>query len=61
MAFLDGLSDDVGDAPAVTPPGGSAIEALLKQYTEQVLFKQLTPDQAAEGFIKDLKDAIANA
>ncbi|KQO97146.1 ABC transporter substrate-binding protein [Leifsonia sp. Leaf264] len=61
VAFLDGLSEDVGDAPAVTPPGGSAIEALLKQYTEQVLFKQLTPDQAAEGFIKDLKDAIANA
>ncbi|WP_241992493.1 ABC transporter substrate-binding protein [Cryobacterium lactosi] len=59
VEFLDGLTEDVGDAPALTPAGGSAIEAIVKQYTEQVLFKQATPEQAAEGFIKDLKAAIA--
>jgi len=59
VEFLDGLSDVVGDAPPLTPAGGSAIEAIVKQYTEQVLFKQATPEQAAEGFIKDLEAAIA--
>lgn len=59
VEFLDGLADDIGDPPAVTPPGGSAIEALVKQYTEQVLFAKNTPDEAADGFIKDLKAAVA--
>lgn len=58
VAFLDDLADDIGDAPNVTPAGGSAIEALLKQYTEQVLFEKLTPQEAAKGFIKDLQAAI---
>ena len=58
VAYLDELADVVGEAPRMTPPGGSAIEALLKQYTEQVLFAQLTPEQAAEGFIADLQAAI---
>ena len=61
VAFLDDLADVVGDAPALTPPGGSAVDSLLKQYTEQVLFGQATPAQAAEGFIKDLSASIAAA
>jgi multiple sugar transport system substrate-binding protein len=59
VEFLDGLSEDVGGAPPLTPAGGSAIEAIVKQYTEQVLFKQATPAQAAEGFIRDLEAAVA--
>ncbi|MFF2371143.1 ABC transporter substrate-binding protein [Agromyces sp. NPDC058110] len=58
VAYVDGLADVVGEAPRMTPPGGAAVEDLLKQYTEQVLFKQLTPEQAAEGFISDLQAAI---
>lgn len=58
VAFLDDLADSVGEAPPVTPAGGSAIEALLTQYTEKVLFKKATPADAASGFIKDLKQAI---
>jgi multiple sugar transport system substrate-binding protein len=61
VAFLDELADVVGEAPAITPPGGSSIDALLKQYTEQVLFGQATPAQAADGFIKDLTASIAAA
>ncbi|TLM83720.1 extracellular solute-binding protein [Pseudarthrobacter sp. NamE2] len=60
VAFLDDLSGDVGEAEPVTPPGGSAIEALLKKYTEQVLFDQVSTDKAAEGFIKDLSSEIQN-
>ncbi|WP_104127814.1 ABC transporter substrate-binding protein [Cryobacterium sp. Y57] len=59
VAFLDSLTDVVGEAPPLTPAGGSAIEAIVKRYTEQVLFKQATPAEAAQGFIRDLKAAIA--
>jgi multiple sugar transport system substrate-binding protein len=58
VAYLDELADVVGEAPPITPAGGSAIEALLKQYTEQVLFEKLTPEEAAKAFIKDLQAAI---
>jgi multiple sugar transport system substrate-binding protein len=58
VAYLDDLADVVGEAPPITPPGGSAIEALVKQYTEQVLFGQATPAEAADGFIKELTAAI---
>lgn len=61
VAFLDDLADVVGEAPALTPPGGSAVDSLLKQYTEQVLFGQATPAEAAEGFIKDLTASIEAA
>jgi multiple sugar transport system substrate-binding protein len=61
VAFLDELADVVGEAPPITPPGGSAIESLVKQYTEQVLFGQATPADAADGFIRDLKASIAAA
>lgn len=61
VAFLDGLADVVGEAPPLTPPGGSAVESLVKQYTEQVLFEQATPAEAAAGFIKELKAAVAAA
>lgn len=58
VAYLDGLAEVVGDAPPITPAGGSAVEALLKQYTEQVLFSKLSPQEAAKGFIADLQAAI---
>ncbi len=48
----------VGDAPRVTPNGASGIEAILKRYTEEVLFKRQTPQQAAAGFIKELQSEI---
>lgn len=59
VAFLDDMADVVGEASPITPPGGSAVESVVKQYTEQVLFGQATPEQAAEGFIKDMKAAVA--
>lgn len=60
IAFLDELSDEVGEAETVTPPGGSSIEALLKKYTEQVLFGQVSSDEAAGSFIKELTAEVRN-
>ncbi len=47
-----------GPPPRVTPNGASGIEAILKRHTEEVLFERQTPQQAAEGFIKELQTEI---
>lgn len=59
VEFLDDLADDIGEVEPVTPAGASAMEALLAPYTEQVLFGQTTPAQAAEDFVAALKGAVA--
>jgi multiple sugar transport system substrate-binding protein len=55
-AYLDSLK--VGESPRVTPNGASDVEAILKRYTEEVLFVRKTPQDAAQGFIKELQAAI---
>ncbi|WP_035949737.1 hypothetical protein [Parafrankia sp. EUN1f] len=59
VEYLDRVKP--GDAEPVTPPGGSAIESLVSRYTEQVLFKQTTPADAAKNFISDLTTEVRNA
>jgi len=54
--YLDNIK--VGAAPRVTPAGASSIETVLARYTQQVLFKQATPAQAAAAFIKELQGEI---
>lgn len=61
VEFLDLIAPRVGDAPPATPPGGGAIETVVEQHTQQVLFGELTPDEAAESFIKDLQQALDDA
>jgi pectin-derived oligosaccharide transport system substrate-binding protein len=56
VEYLDGIK--VGPAPLVTPAGASSIETILARYTQQVLFKQATPKQAAAAFIKELQGEI---
>jgi multiple sugar transport system substrate-binding protein len=45
----------------VTPNGASGVEAILKRYTEEVLFGRSTPQQAAEKFIAELQAEIKAA
>ncbi|WP_350347787.1 sugar ABC transporter substrate-binding protein [Agromyces sp. G08B096] len=61
VAFLDDLAPEVGDAPPATPPGGGAIEAIIDQHTQKVLFGELTPEQAATSFIEELQRALDDA
>ena len=54
--YLDTLKP--GPPPVPTPNGASNIEAILKRYTEQVLFGKLSPDKAATQFIAELQSEI---
>ena len=61
VGFLDDLAPEVGDAPPATPPGGGAIEAIIDQHTQKVLFGELTPEQAATSFLAELQQALDDA
>ncbi|QKJ18659.1 ABC transporter substrate-binding protein [Microbacterium hominis] len=61
VAFLDAIAPQVGDAPPATPPGGGAIETIIDQHTQQVLFGEMTPDEAAASFIEELQRALDDA
>jgi multiple sugar transport system substrate-binding protein len=59
--FLDEIAPRVGDAPPATPPGGGAIETIVDQHTQRVLFGEQTPEEAAESFIAELQQALDDA
>lgn len=61
VEFLDELGPEVGDAPPATPPGGGAIETIIDQHTQRVLFGELTPEDAAVSFIAELQQALDDA
>jgi multiple sugar transport system substrate-binding protein len=56
VSHLDEI--EVTAPPRLTPTGASNIEAILSRHTEQVLFGQLTPEQAATSFIDELQAEI---
>ncbi|TDV54793.1 ABC transporter substrate-binding protein [Actinophytocola oryzae] len=56
VEYLDDLK--ASPPPRVTPNGGSNIEKILQRHTEQVLFGQVKPDQAATSFITELQAEI---
>ena len=59
--FLDKIAPRVGDAPPATPPGGGAIETIIDQHTQRVLFGEVTPEDAAASFIAELQRALDDA
>lgn len=59
QAAVEYLNDiTVSAPPRVTPNGASNLEKILQRHTEQVLFGQTTPDQAATSFINELQSEI---
>ncbi|MCU1439157.1 MAG: sugar transporter substrate-binding protein [Rhodoglobus sp.] len=61
LEYADRIKDFVG-APYIVPPASSTtVDAMLQTYVEAVLFEQQTPDEAADGFIKDMQAAIDDA
>jgi multiple sugar transport system substrate-binding protein len=61
VAFLDEIAPRVGDAPPATPPGGGAIETIIDQHSQAVLFGDQTPQEAAASFIEELQRALDDA
>lgn len=56
LAYLNEIK--VSPPPRVTPNGASNMEKILQRHTEQVLFGQATPEQAATSFISELQSEI---
>ncbi|MGN9841362.1 ABC transporter substrate-binding protein [Nonomuraea sp. H19] len=59
LAFLDEIKGELTDAPAAPPKLASAIEEILKRYTNEVLFGRMTPDDAAQKLITEANALIA--
>ncbi|GAA4956671.1 multiple sugar transport system substrate-binding protein [Nonomuraea thailandensis] len=59
LAFLDEIRDELADPPAAPPKGASAMEAVLKRYTDEVLFGRMPADAAARKFITEANALIA--
>ncbi|MEV4106053.1 extracellular solute-binding protein [Nonomuraea sp. NPDC049695] len=59
LAFLDKVKDELTDSPAAPPKHASAIEDILKRYTNEVLFGRMAPDDAARKLITEANALIA--
>lgn len=58
-AFLDRIRPTIG-APAVLPPKGAGkVQTILQKTNEQVMFKKMTPEQAADDFLRQAQAAIS--
>ncbi|WP_180967393.1 ABC transporter substrate-binding protein [Zhihengliuella halotolerans] len=63
-AFLDFMSDigpEISTTPVVPPRGSGDAQNVLARYVEQVLFKQSTPQEAAEAFTSEVTGMIESA
>lgn len=61
LDFTAEATTEVGTAPPITPNGASDSETILSRYYQKVLVEELTPQDAAERFIKDLQSSIDTA
>jgi multiple sugar transport system substrate-binding protein len=59
VAFVEEITPNLQDPPALPPQGAGEVQAIMQRYTEQVLFDQISVDDAAEAFINEVKSAIA--
>ncbi|MGP4104069.1 ABC transporter substrate-binding protein [Nonomuraea sp. KM90] len=59
LAFLDEIKGGLTDPPAAPPKGASAMEDILKRYTDEVLFGRMAPDDAAQKLITEANALIA--
>ncbi|MEV0385046.1 ABC transporter substrate-binding protein [Nonomuraea sp. NPDC050643] len=59
MAFVDKIRGELTEPPAAPPKGSSAMESILKRYSEEVIFDRMTPDEAAQKFITETNALLA--
>ena len=58
-AFIEEITPDLGEPPALPPQGAGEVQAILQRLTEQVLFDQISVEDAADQFISEVQSAIA--
>lgn len=56
--FLEDLGPVIVDSLATPPVGSGEVVNIIKRINEQVLFGQITPDEAAEQFMSEVESAI---
>jgi multiple sugar transport system substrate-binding protein len=59
VAFVEKITPNLQDPPALPPQGAGEVQAIMQRYTEQVLFDQVSVEDAADAFINEVKSAIA--
>ncbi len=52
------LEPDIVDNPSVPPNGANEIQDIMIRINTEVLFERMTPDEAADAFLKDVGAAI---
>ncbi|GAA1717222.1 extracellular solute-binding protein [Isoptericola hypogeus] len=57
--FMADLEDEVVDNPPVPPQGSSDMQDIMIRINTQVLFEEITPEEAADLFLKDVGAAIS--
>ncbi len=56
--FLEEIGPDLADPPPLPPPGAGEVQDIMLQLNEQVLFGQMTADQAVQQFRSQASAAI---
>ena len=56
--FIAELEGDIVDGTPVPPVGAGEVAAILDRYNNEVLFEQMTPEDAAVAFRADVEAAI---
>ncbi len=58
-AFVDEITPDLQEPPALPPQGAGEVQSILQRLTEQILFDQISVEDAADRFISEVQSAIA--
>jgi multiple sugar transport system substrate-binding protein len=58
VEFVEAIGKDITSTPAPPPIGGGAVQPILMRYTSEVLFERMTPEEAANAFIDEVKNTI---
>lgn len=58
--FLNEIEPELGEPMPIPPLGYSALGEILSRYETEVIFKSLTPAQAAEQAYAEMEQAVAN-
>ncbi|MGO3506539.1 MAG: ABC transporter substrate-binding protein, partial [Brachybacterium tyrofermentans] len=56
--FLESIESELGDPPEITSQGGGQFEDILTRAGEDMLFGNLTPEEAAQRVLDDLTSAL---
>ena len=60
LTFMNDITDEVVQG-RLAPPGSATFTKNFQRYTTEVLFKRMSPEQAAEAMVKETNDELSAA